>query len=261
MRRNETILVYGVTGLLFVILFVAVVFGNEGQAAPLQREEGIPTAQATPKEEDKAQRLEDLLNLDPVGDLEEDPVPTEPEADLGAVSEGEEGSAAEESEQDEPAPAPETETLPSSEPDPMVADASGRIGNGMFREVTVEKGQSFSLLVLHHTGSLDNMDTVRALNEDLDPERLEPGRKILLPFVEEEKLAELRKERLAEAAIEKPATGDQLYEVRDGDSLWKIAVQATGDRRQAPNFINEVMRLNPDLVPEKLRVGQKIVLP
>ena len=32
MKRNESILVYGVTGLLVLILFVAVVFGNEGEA-------------------------------------------------------------------------------------------------------------------------------------------------------------------------------------------------------------------------------------
>ena len=49
--------------------------------------------------------------------------------------------------------------------------------------------------------------------------------------------------------------------MRSGDSLWKIAVRATGDQRRAPSFVEKVMELNPDLEPERLMVGQEIVLP
>ena len=92
MRRNETILVYGVTGLLFVILFVAVVFGNEGQA--LEGDGGIPIAGVSDDPDKMARELADLLNLEPAVELDEALAESHAESLAEALAEAGEPSVA-----------------------------------------------------------------------------------------------------------------------------------------------------------------------
>ena len=47
-----------------------------------------------------------------------------------------------------------------------------------------------------------------------------------------------------------------LYLVQPGDSLSKIAANIYGD----PNAIDQLLRLNPEIDPERLRVGQRLIL-
>ncbi len=47
------------------------------------------------------------------------------------------------------------------------------------------------------------------------------------------------------------------YTIRKGDTLWSIAQQVYGDGQRWQDIVNA----NPGLDPNKLRVGQKIVLP
>jgi hypothetical protein len=52
-------------------------------------------------------------------------------------------------------------------------------------------------------------------------------------------------------------SGVTVYQVRKGDTLWKIAKQHLGAGRRW----KEIARVNPDLDYMKLRVGQRIRLP
>ena len=274
MKRNESILVYGVTGLLLLILLVAVVFGNEGDAlaGPTGDEDGLENEIAGLVEsEDGAVDLAELMNLDPASALTEGE-----EGDVGAPVAGE-PETAEEIELAQAEAQAEAEAALARER----ALAGEAMRRGDYREVTVRRGDTVSLLVQRWCGSLDEMPTVEALNEDIDRDRLRPGRVLLMPWVDQAVLDLAAKERrLAEnrrAAAEDedagtgatdaatgeqvPASSDHLYELKPGDSLWKIAVQMTGSQKRAPGYIREVMELNPDLRPQSLQVGQKVKLP
>jgi nucleoid-associated protein YgaU len=50
------------------------------------------------------------------------------------------------------------------------------------------------------------------------------------------------------------------YTVKSGDALWKIADRTYG-REHAARMVREILAANPGLTAERLKVGQKIVLP
>jgi hypothetical protein len=54
-----------------------------------------------------------------------------------------------------------------------------------------------------------------------------------------------------------PETADRTYVIRKGDTLWGIATRELGAGRR----FKEIQALNPGLDPQKLQVGQSIVLP
>jgi len=65
------------------------------------------------------------------------------------------------------------------------------------------------------------------------------------------------------AAAEPAATGEnpyaQWYEVKKGDTLWKIAKEHYGDG----NLYPEIFKANQDVLsdPDKIQVGQKLRIP
>jgi 5'-nucleotidase len=72
----------------------------------------------------------------------------------------------------------------------------------------------------------------------------------------------------AKSAAPKPATpaapaGEnkytQWYEVKSGDTLWKIAKERYGDG----NLYTEIFKANQDVLtdPDKIKVGQKLRIP
>ena len=53
------------------------------------------------------------------------------------------------------------------------------------------------------------------------------------------------------------AEGERTYEIRDGDRLETIALRETGSRKNLP----AILRANPGLEPQRLRIGQTIRIP
>ncbi|MEQ9248749.1 MAG: tetratricopeptide repeat protein, partial [Nitratireductor sp.] len=70
---------------------------------------------------------------------------------------------------------------------------------------------------------------------------------------------EPKSEAKAPDAAEKAATGDAMYTIKPGETLWSIAVEQLGDGERFREIlaINPGLRRNPDL----LRAGQEIRLP
>jgi UDP-N-acetylmuramoylalanine--D-glutamate ligase len=259
MKRNESILVYGVTGLLMVILFVAVVFGDEARPETPASLEPPVTVATNPELLDPIKTIEEALNLRPAAELPVDPPAAAPEA---APETAPEQSA------------PPGEAAPPAAAVPATPTGVRRVGD--YREVTVRPGDTFSLIVQRWTGSLDKMPLVEALNEDVDKNRLEPGRTLLLPWVDDAQLiarAEERPLRMqsstesrrpttpAPAPESAPGGSEKSYVIKAGDSLWRIAQQATTSKGEAAEYVARLLELNPGLEPERLRVGQKIKVP
>jgi len=49
----------------------------------------------------------------------------------------------------------------------------------------------------------------------------------------------------------------QFYVVRKGDTLWRIATRIYGDGQR----YRDILAANPGLVPARMRVGQKLLIP
>lgn len=284
MKRNETLLMYGVTGLLGVILLIAVVFGNgNGGSTPGGGTAGLDAARRT----------------DAGGDGDKGPL-KDIEDLLGTHSGGARGES-----KSDPTAQPVGEATPPVEPPPPALPAwlvaTTREAN--YRIVPVNQGDTLSgLLQRYCLDTSDGMvDRVRYLNESIpDLNRLVLGTRLVLPYVADEQLldaasarAEAERQRTslagepgrnpagtspgnpdglrpkpapsgsgaaANPGTPGPAVANAAYVVKKGETLWKIAETRVG-RRNAPRYIEAILGANPDLDPDRVRENQKIVLP
>jgi hypothetical protein len=255
MKRNESILVYGVGGLLVLILGVSVVFGNERDARSDGDQPQEQELRDAAKVDDQPAPGDDALSLERLlGDLGHPAGPLAKETPAGqpltATPPAE--SAA------DPAAAGVRQPLERRESVLLTLGESRRDGD--YRVVKVRAGDSLSVLVERWCGGLEQIAFVEALNEEVDPRALRVGQEVYVPWVEDDVLLAHHKER-AVVHTKAEVAAQRTYTLKQGDRLWEIAVQATGSQRKAPEFIERLMALNPGLVPERLRVGQTIVLP
>jgi nucleoid-associated protein YgaU len=124
-------------------------------------------------------------------------------------------------------------------------------------QYTVQKGDSLIRIAARTLGSGDRWTEIQALNAGLDPKRLRPGMKLVLPAT-----ARLEKGGSASPARSAPkpkaaATGTKTYVVRSGDTLTSIAARLLGDGDRW----RELVAANPGLDPKRLYVGKSIRVP
>lgn len=287
MKRNETILVYSVTGLLVVILGVAIAFGDGGVQAGTSGD--LKTGDLKTLAE-----LQDAGPTDGVGS----PVGAMPTDGTGVVTAPNGGAGEVGVPPVVPVVDPGVEAaLNVGAAPPAPTDAATRalvlLGESSrdraYRVVTVRHGDTFSQIVQRWCGSLDQMEVAASLNEEFDLGRLEPGTRLYLPWVDDEVLLtalERRKTGSAPAGTATPGGaavvqgsvaqgsvpqgsarnaslgGGEEYKVKSGDMLWNIAVARVGASK-ANKFIEAVRDLNPDLRadPNRLVAGKTILLP
>ena len=270
MKRNESVLVYGVTGLLLVILVVAVVFGNEGRDAPISDLDSGAVAKAGA----------DLMEgADPAGPSAADPSGVPSIAELMGQVDGEFDPIEGEGEV-QVGEVPLSLTVKRSL-SPILGENRVDTTSGQpFRVVTVRYGDTFSGLLMRWCVT-DREDEALALNEELDFDRLRPGLEVYLPFVDDETVLEAYDRRQSEmvaaaaeavsrprqaAPVATPAVPaatrtSRRHVVKPGESLWVIAVREVGARR-AKAYIQDIMQANPQLSdPERIRAQTKLVLP
>ena len=99
---------------------------------------------------------------------------------------------------------------------------------------------------------------------EVDGRELEarPGSMLILPWVDDAELTAKAAERqVASNKQEQERLSGKTYEVKAGDNLWKIAMKNTSDKGRAARIVSEIMGLNAGLEPERLKVGQKILVP
>ena len=253
MKRNETVLVYAVTGLLLVILMVAVVFGgnpvepvkNPGSTEVAKLPGGVMDDLMNSADDDAGAQTPPAPSVDgPAKPDEPGPKgPLEPVVDPAADG----GGAALES----------RVVLPAEQLE-ITFGTSHRVGN--YRKVLATSGATLETLVVRWCGSKEQLSVVETLNEALIGETLGAGQEVLVPWVAPEILLAADESRRAEQARLEFAKGEP-YVLKRGDSLWKIAERRVS-RQLVPAWIEQFKKLNPDLQDlGRLREGQKVRLP
>ena len=137
------------------------------------------------------------------------------------------------------------------------------------RKYKVKRGDTLGEIALAELGTSKVWKLITEVNEGLTPAKLIVDRTILLPSQASVEAALLRRSKPTEsvAALSKktetkkeanvdPGTS-VTYTVSEGESLWRIAQRSLGDGKR----FNEIVKLNPGINPDSLRVGQKLNLP
>lgn len=114
----------------------------------------------------------------------------------------------------------------------------------------IQKGDILTKIAEQQLGSIHFVPELLDANPELIPDRLLVGVELEMPAREKlvQKAAELNKKRFN-------VPGG--YEIKKGDNLYSIAVQELG----SGNRVQDILKLNPGLNPQSLRVGDKIKLP
>ncbi len=275
MKRNETVLVYAVTGLLLGILVVAIVFGDQPVAKPATNPEktvelpGVTPALMGAEEGDAAEKaaqpsLDDAAGgttgVGPVGAT----AAGEPPAVDGEISAGADTPTAKES-----------DSVALSNPvvvqDAKLEEAYGTSRReGDYRVVKGWRGSSLASVVERWTGSREALGEAKTLNESLGAE-IAQGEEILVPWVDAQHLLAAKDARDASRAKAKDVrdasrakidwSKGELYVLKKGDSLWKVASHRVANN-MIPAWLEKFKGLNPQVTNlGSLIEGQKVHLP
>lgn len=277
MKRNEKILVYGVTGFLAVVLFIAILFSPDElgtrepkHIADLLREddEAVPeggpsTTNPGPSGGEEAaggeEAGEDVPEASGAGDgagAGEPPAEDGEAAEAAATADGEPVGP---------------EALRAETPASRVRSLFGpseklEFGNDLYRRVEVARGDSLNLLAQRWCGSVDYAGEIRSLNETVDFDDLHPGKVVTVPWVDDAELLAAHEERQSPAAAPPAAPGPlpggtREYVVEEGDTVWQLAVSRVGVR-EAPNYIERLEELNPQIEDlGAIGVGTRLIVP
>ena len=150
------------------------------------------------------------------------------------------------------APAPAPVAVEASMPRPS-APASSEQGPSEFRSYTVQPGDCLSRILERECGTVRALDRVLALNPSLDPDRIRLGQELRLPIASQSSSSPAR---AAIARIQDPVVRD-VVRVREGDTLYALLKRERGGAVS----LEEVLRSNPGLDPNRLQIGQELLLP
>jgi nucleoid-associated protein YgaU len=120
------------------------------------------------------------------------------------------------------------------------------------RRYRIKGGDTLGQISLDQLGTSKRWREIVELNPGLNENKLYVGKEILLPGTDDAP-AEIQPQ--SKPAPSTPSGA--VYVVKSGDNLWKIAARLLGDRDRW----REIRDLNPNIDPDKIRVGQKLTLP
>ena len=266
MKRSESVLVYGVTGVLAVILAIAIIFGGETQ----------------PTQPDANQLA--IGGVDPADDgdipfLDENALTDGADREIKLLIDDEvvdpADAASADADGDDSIDEPATNTVPVVPLHRTVQLGVSRTvenpaSGERYRFVPVLPGDSIGLVIQRWCPGTE-VEIVAALNEDQDLARLRPNVEVCVPWVDDDILREARERRAATAA---PATVERTtpvpvpavakgktYTLKEGDSLWLVAKREVGANK-ADAYVRAILESNPSIDDAaSVRAGQKITLP
>ena len=98
---------------------------------------------------------------------------------------------------------------------------------------------------------------IQKLNPTLDPKRMRAGKEIWLPTAAALAAAERSRTPVAAPVVSPSPSSERTYTVKKGDNYENIAISVLGSRKR----VAELMALNSEIPPEKLRANQRLKLP
>ena len=135
---------------------------------------------------------------------------------------------------------------------------------------TVKSGDSLAKIARKELGSETRWNEIAQLNPGLNAKNLKVGQSILLPTgtaTANTVVADSTQTAPVTAAAPKPVVakpaaapkskGGRTYVVKSGDTLAKIAARECGTSKAA----TQIAALNPNINPDRIKVGDKLVLP
>jgi nucleoid-associated protein YgaU len=128
-------------------------------------------------------------------------------------------------------------------------------------EYKVKSGDSLSSIAKSQLGSEKFWEEIAKANEDKlqgNPHRLKVGMMLRIPAKSDLPVAGGRMPILQQGEVPPELIGKRTYQIKSGDSLWKIAQKELGDGTKW----EKILELNRDRIdPTHLKVGDTIVLP
>jgi len=127
----------------------------------------------------------------------------------------------------------------------------------------VKKGESLSGISRLYYDAPGRWRLIVEANKDLvkDPNRIRPGMKLVIPFPPSARAKKLGKAggNARMLGVKTPVPGKKIYEVRKGDTLYKIAAKFYEDGRAW----KDILAANSDLIkgPQELQPGMRLILP
>ena len=150
-------------------------------------------------------------------------------------------------------PAPTPPEPPIAESEPVAVPPPPRAAAKTTKYI-VRKGDILGRIAQKQLGSARFDKLIKQLNPGIKPRNLRPGQVILLPS----KANLPGKSSGSSVATGQTAPGaHRIYKVSKGDSLERIARVELGDGGRH----KEIQRLNPNVDPQRLQIGQSIKLP
>lgn len=267
---------YGIVALLFLVVTVVAVLMWDGNKEKKEAEvpgrlaaaaSHAPVAPAV--QADESRRLSLLAESQP-GPLQRHPR-AERGADFGSPSEPLSATPLSEN---APDAAPGTLELQAPREQPAPEQVIGLKAAGptqalaaSARTYAVRTGDTLSEIAQRELGSARRWQELVSANPGLDPSKLRVGQSIRIPGAPalggEPRTAAVNAAAPKQGAAPKPAApakagaSGKTWKVGQGENLWRIAERALGDGKRW----REIASLNPKVNPDKLLLGQELVLP
>lgn len=151
-----------------------------------------------------------------------------------------------------PGPTPESVWQPTNTSSTLGSPtlAEGTHPSGSTREYTVVRGDSFSRIASRNGTTVS---ALRAANPEVEPTRIKPGDKLNVPQAAPRTLVAPAEETGSVASAGTSNTGANIYEVKPGDTLTRIA--------QKHKITISQLRAANNLKTSRVNVGQKLKIP
>jgi nucleoid-associated protein YgaU len=129
------------------------------------------------------------------------------------------------------------------------------------REYAVQAGETLSSIAAAVYGNANFYPHILRANPNINPDRIRPGTKIILPDISAVRPASSDGSAAASSSSSTaPLDASRQYRVQPGDSLHKIALRLYGDSIKSESLY----QLNKQMIgadPHRLKVGQVLSLP
>lgn len=145
--------------------------------------------------------------------------------------------------------------------EPVRETVIGRANSSATHTYTVQAGDTLTAIAQRELGSAKRWQEILGANPGLDPAKLRVGKALQIPGSSARAVASPNTASAKPAPAQEGASASKAssktWKVGKGENLWRIAERALGDGKRW----REIAALNPRVNPDKLVLGQLLVMP